>query len=109
MTSTEILSEQESSSLTRTDLAAALYEQVGMSYNEALDIVETILATMREEGIAALGGVKIPGFGSFVVRKKQARLGRNPKTKEAATISARNIISFYPSIQLKSLVNHESK
>ena len=90
--------------LTRSDLSEALYREVGLSRNESAQMVETILG--RISG-ALVGGenVKISSFGTFAVREKGARMGRNPKTGEEVPIDPRRVLVFRPSHIMKERVN----
>lgn len=90
--------------LTRADLSEAVYEEVGLSRNESASLVEQVL----EEVISTLvsgENVKISSFGSFAVRQKGERIGRNPKTGEEVPILPRRVISFRASHVLKERVN----
>jgi integration host factor subunit alpha len=94
----------ESRTITRADLAEAVYEQVGLSRNESSDLVEVLL----EEVCAALvngDNVKISSFGSFSVRKKGQRIGRNPKTGVEVPILPRKVLVFRASHVLKDRIN----
>ena len=94
----------ESKTITRADLAEAVYEQVGLSRNESSDLVEVLL----EEVCAALvtgDNVKISSFGSFSVRKKGQRIGRNPKTGVEVPILPRKVLVFRASHVLKNRIN----
>ena len=93
----------EATSLTRADLAAAVQTQIGLSRTESAQLVETVLG---EIGDALVGGsnVKISSFGSFVLRSKGLRIGRNPKTGEEIPITARRVVTFHASQKLKALV-----
>lgn len=90
--------------ITRADLSQAVYEQVGLSRNESADLVETVL----EEVCKALERgemVKISSFGTFQVRSKRQRIGRNPKTGTEVPISPRRVMVFKPSAILKQRIN----
>lgn len=94
----------ESKTITRADLAEAVYEQVGLSRNESSDLVEVLL----EEVCGALvngDNVKISSFGSFSVRKKGQRIGRNPKTGVEVPILPRKVLVFRASHVLKDRIN----
>lgn len=94
----------ETRTITRADLAEAVYEQVGLSRNESSDLVEVLL----EEVCAALvngDNVKISSFGSFSVRKKGQRIGRNPKTGVEVPILPRKVLVFRASHVLKDRIN----
>ncbi len=90
--------------LTRADLAEAIYTQVGLSRNESSALLETVL----ERIAAALEGgeaVKISAFGTFMVRQKGQRIGRNPKTGVEVPILPRKVLSFRASQVLKARIN----
>ncbi|HDH05396.1 MAG TPA: integration host factor subunit alpha [Nitrospirae bacterium] len=89
--------------MTKADLADRLYEKVGLPKKEATAIIETLFGSMK--GILAEGeSIKITGFGTFLVRKKNSRKGRNPKTGAELEIEQRKVVSFKPSLQFKALV-----
>lgn len=90
--------------LTRADLSEAVYEEVGLSRNESADLVESVL---DEIGDALVRGepVKISSFGSFAVRQKGQRVGRNPKTGEEVPIFPRKVLVFRASHVLKHHIN----
>ena len=92
--------------LTRADLADAVNRMVGLSRNESGQIVETVLNLILS-ALEAGEQVKISSFGTWIVRQKSARQGRNPKTKAPATISARRTVVFRPSQILKKITNGE--
>lgn len=93
--------------LTRSDLSEAVYREVGLSRNECAQLVETILGLVSEALIEG-DAVKISSFGTFSVREKGARIGRNPKTGEEVPIDPRRVLVFRPSHILKDRVNHEN-
>src|SRR5262245_33102092 len=90
--------------ITRADLAEAVYEQVGLSRNESADLVEAVL---NEVSASLVKGenVKISSFGSFSVRQKGERIGRNPKTGVEVPISPRRVLVFRASHVLKDRIN----
>jgi integration host factor subunit alpha len=89
--------------MTKANLADKIYEKIGLSRKEAVDIIETLFDSMK--GILSEGeSIKITGFGTFLVRKKSARKGRNPKTGSELEISQRKVVTFKPSLQFKALV-----
>ena len=88
----------------KVDIANELYEKIGISKKEALDIVELVLDTLKES-LKNGEVVKIAGFGNFVVRNKRERKGRNPKTGEEIGISPRKVVTFRPSHIFKQHVN----
>jgi integration host factor subunit alpha len=89
--------------LTRADLAETINRKLGFSRAESLELVEAILAKMCE---AMAGGqnVKISGFGSFVLRDKRERVGRNPKTGVEVPITPRRVMTFRASQKLKDRI-----
>ena len=90
--------------VTRADLSEAVYQEVGLSRNESADLVESVL---DEIASALVRGemVKISSFGSFAVRQKGQRIGRNPKTGEEVPILPRRVLVFRPSHVLKNRIN----
>ena len=90
--------------LTRMDLSEAVFREVGLSRNESAQLVEAVLEHMSD---ALVDGeqVKISSFGTFSVRDKTARVGRNPKTGEEVPILPRKVLVFRPSQVLKSQIN----
>ncbi len=90
--------------ITRADLAESIYQEVGLSRNESADLVEAIL----EEIAATLvkgDNVKISSFGSFSIRQKGERIGRNPKTGVEVPILPRRVLVFRASHVLKDRIN----
>ena len=89
--------------LTRMDLSEAVFREVGLSRNESAQLVESILQHMSN---ALVSGetVKISSFGTFSVRDKAARIGRNPKTGEEVPIHPRRVLTFRPSYLMKDRV-----
>jgi integration host factor subunit alpha len=90
--------------ITRAHIAEMIYTQVGLSRNESADLLESVLdriASRLENGES----VKISGFGTFSVRQKGRRIGRNPKTGEEVPILPRRVLVFRPSHVLKAQVN----
>ncbi|MFT7370595.1 MAG: integration host factor subunit alpha [Alteromonas macleodii] len=89
--------------LTRMDLADAVHDEVGLSRNESADLVESVL-THISDSLANGDDVKISSFGTFSIRDKAARIGRNPKTGEEVPITPRRVLSFRPSHLMKDRV-----
>lgn len=89
--------------LTRMDLADAIHEEVGLSRNESAQMVEAILRQISDALVAG-EQVKLSSFGTFSTREKNARVGRNPKTGEAAAIEARRVLTFRPSHLMKERI-----
>lgn len=94
----------ESLALTKADLAHLLYIQVGLNKREAKEIIDEFFEAI---GVALEHGqeVKLSGFGSFSLREKRQRPGRNPKTGEEVPVSARRVVVFHASHKLKEQVN----
>ena len=90
--------------ITRADLADTIYEQVGLSRNESADLVETIINEISDT-LAAGDSVKISSFGSWSIRQKGERIGRNPKTGEEVPITPRKVLVFKASHVLKNKIN----
>jgi len=91
----------------KLDLATEIKQRVGgMSKKEAGLLVNILLDTMRDTLVSG-DNVKISGFGSFVVRQKKDRVGRNPHTKEELIIPARKVLTFKPSQVLRDLLNRK--
>jgi integration host factor subunit alpha len=94
--------------LTRMDLSEAIVRNVGLSRNESADMVETVLNYMSDALVEG-DQVKISSFGTFSIRDKAARVGRNPKTGEEVPISPRRVLTFRPSHLLKERVADGNK
>ena len=90
--------------LTRADLAEALVNKVGLPRNESQEIVELVLAEISTT-LARGEGVKLSSFGSFGIRQKGQRIGRNPKTGEEVPITPRRVLVFRPSNIMKERIN----
>ena len=91
------------STLTRADLADAINRKMGLSRAESLTLVETILDNMSD-ALASGENVKISGFGTFLLRDKTQRVGRNPKTGIEVPITPRRVMTFRASQMLKDRV-----
>ena len=91
--------------MTKADIAKELYERnhKWLSRNEASDMVELLVDTLKEH-LAEGETIKIAGFGTFTVRKKGERMGRNPRTREEIPIPRRKVVTFKASNQLKAVV-----
>jgi len=92
--------------LTRAHLARAVQGAVGLPRHEAADLVEMVLDEIFEK-LVQREEVKLTAFGTFQVREKQERLGRNPRTGEGARIAARLVVTFRPSHILRSRIEGE--
>lgn len=94
--------------MTRADLSEAVYQEVGLSRNESAELVETVLGQIST-CLTTGENVKISSFGSFLVRDKRGRIGRNPKTGEEVPIAPRRVLTFRPSQVLRSEINKRPK
>jgi integration host factor subunit alpha len=97
-----------SRTMTRADLSEALYQEIGLSRNESAAMVEKVLdevveALMRDDS------VKLSSFGTFIVRSKGGRIGRNPKTGQEVPIEPRRVLVFRPSHVLKDELNKRNR
>jgi len=90
--------------MTKADLTEAIYEKIGFSKKESAELVDMVFETIKET-LSDGENLKISGFGSFVVRKKDSRVGRNPQTGDAITISQRKVVTFKASPVLKEAMN----
>ena len=93
-----------SRTITRAQLSEAVYQEVGLSRNESADLLEAVLSQVSD-ALAQGETVKISSFGSFSVRQKGQRIGRNPKTGEEVPILPRRVLVFRPSQVLKGRIN----
>lgn len=101
------MTKTEDKNITRAELAEAIYHEVGLSLNESAKLLDQVLEEISlslEQG----NTVKLSSFGSFSVRNKKMRMGRNPKTGVDVPILPRRILSFRPSHILKKQVNEKN-
>ena len=96
----------EKSTVTKADIVEKVYQKIGFSKKEASELVEMVFDQLKNTLIAG-EKVKISGFGNFLVRAKNERVGRNPQTGEQIKISARRVLTFRPSQVLKGVLNGE--
>ena len=89
---------------TRADVGEAIYKEIGLSRKDSNDILDMILDEMTNELVKG-NDVKLSSFGTFALRNKKARAGRNPKTGVEAVISPRRVISFKPSQTMRKIIN----
>ena len=93
--------------LTKKDLINQIYMQLGFSKlvteNLLNDFLSTVILNLKEEK-----KLKLSGFGTFSVRRKKSRIGRNPKTRESKVISSRDVVLFKPSKEFKEFVNNKN-
>jgi integration host factor subunit alpha len=90
--------------MTKAEIVDLVYEKVGFSKKEAAEIVDLVFEIIKET-LEDSENIKISGFGSFVIREKNERRGRNPQTGEEITISPRKVLTFKPSQVLKKALN----
>ena len=90
--------------ITRAQLSKSVYQEVGLSRNESADLLEMVLGEIAS-ALTRGESVKISSFGSFSIRSKGQRVGRNPKTGEEVPILPRRVLVFRPSQLLKSRIN----
>lgn len=90
--------------ITRADVAEAIYEEIGLSRKDSSDILDMVLDEIVKE-LSNGNEVKLSSFGTFSLRDKKARAGRNPKTGIEAEISSRRVISFKPSQTMRKIIN----
>lgn len=90
--------------VTRADLSEAVYKEIGLSRSECSQIVESVLSEISDALVSG-EDVKLSSFGSFVVRHKNGRVGRNPKTGKEVPIDPRRVLAFRASHVLKEKIN----
>ncbi len=90
--------------LTRADLSEAVHREVGLSRTESADLVKAIIDAVAEAVVAG-ERVKLSSFGTFMIRDKGGRVGRNPKTGQEVPITPRRVLVFRPSQVMKSRIN----
>ena len=90
--------------ITRADVAETIYEEIGLSRKDSNDILDIMLDEIVKE-LSNGNDVKLSSFGTFSLRDKKERSGRNPKTGVAAVISSRRVISFKPSQTMRKIIN----
>lgn len=90
--------------LTRADLSEAVHRQIGLSRSESADLVKSMLDLMSDQLVEG-HTVKLSSFGTFMVRSKNGRIGRNPKTGEEVPITPRRVLVFRPSQVMKNVIN----
>ncbi len=90
--------------LTRADLSEAVHRQIGLSRSESADLVKSVLDLISDTLVDGQS-VKLSSFGTFMVRAKNGRVGRNPKTGEEVPITPRRVLVFRPSQVMKNVIN----
>ena len=93
--------------LTKKDLINSIYMQIGFSKNISENLIDDFLSTVVEN-LKNEKKLKLSKFGTFSIRSKKSRIGRNPKTKEQKTISDRDVVLFKASKEFKDLVNSKN-
>jgi len=93
--------------LTKKDLINSVYMQIGFSKNISENLIDDFLFTITEN-LKNEKKLKLSKFGTFSIRTKKSRIGRNPKTKEQKTISDRDVVLFKASKEFKDLVNSKN-
>ena len=91
-------------SVTRADLCEAVHQEIGLSRSESSELVEQVLDEVCSTLVAGTN-VKVSSFGSFVLRNKGQRIGRNPKTGQEVPIEPRTVLTFRPSQLLRTRIN----
>ena len=91
--------------LTKKDIIKSIYLQIGLS-KKIIDLFLEDIIKILSNNIKENKKVKISKFGTFIVRNKKKRIGRNPKTKEKTNVSERNVLLFKPSKELKKYINN---
>jgi len=94
--------------LTRADLSESVQRSVGLSRTESAELVETTLGLISDALVSG-ENVKLSSFGTFMVRQKNGRMGRNPKTGEEVPINPRRVLVFRPSQSMKAKVNGDAE
>jgi integration host factor subunit alpha len=90
--------------LTRADLSEAVHRQIGLSRSESAELVKSVLDLISDTLVEG-ESVKLSSFGTFMVRSKTGRVGRNPKTGEEVPITPRRVLVFRPSQVMKNVIN----
>jgi integration host factor subunit alpha len=93
---------RERDHMTKADIVTLVLGKVGLPRNETQQIVEAVFETIKET-LKSGESIKISGFGTFTVRKKSARIGRNPKTKQEVEILPRRVVTFRASDHVKEI------
>ena len=92
--------------MTKADIVDKVHTATGLSKRDSIDMVEAVFSIMKNT-LEAGEALKISGFGSFLVKQKADRRGRNPQTGESITITARRILTFKPSTLLRHAINNK--
>ncbi len=92
--------------MTKADIVDNIHKSNGLSKKESFDILEAVFSIMKDT-LESGEKIKVAGFGNFEVKEKKDRKGRNPQTGEAITITARRVLTFKPSMTLKTAINQK--
>jgi integration host factor subunit alpha len=95
---------EDSMSYTKASIIDEICQKIGLPKKDSTDLVELLFDTMKQT-LERGENLKISGFGSFTVRQKKSRLGRNPQTGQAMEITARKVVTFKPSQVLRDALN----
>ena len=93
--------------LTRKDLVNSIYMQLGFSKQISENLIEDFFSTLIDN-LLKEKKLKLTKFGTFTIKQKKKRIGRNPKTKEEKIITERNVVSFKPSKELREFINFKN-
>jgi integration host factor subunit alpha len=99
----------DSATLTKAEIAQRVHEALGVSINEASGLLDDLIETVKETLANGDGQLKVSGFGTFQVRAKNARMGRNPRTRQDILIGQHRVLVFRPSNVLKAALNRSSE
>ena len=94
--------------LTKKDIINSIYMQIGFSKKISENLLEDILSLIIQN-LKKYKKIKLSKFGTFILKSKKSRIGRNPKTKEQKIISERNVVIFKPSKEFKFYINDNDK
>jgi integration host factor subunit alpha len=94
--------------VTKAEIVEIVQSSVDLPKKDAIEMVDSVFEMIRES-LEKGEGIKLPGFGNFVIQKKRERIGRNPKTGEKMAITARKVVTFKPSTILRDRVNNNKK
>ena len=94
--------------VTRNDLAEVLYQEVGLSKDDCRKLLDDVLNQIAD-ALVEDEEIKLSNFGSFTIRHKNERVGRNPRTGETAVVSARKVVTFKPALELRRMVDGREK
>jgi integration host factor subunit alpha len=96
--------QEKEHSMTKADIAARIQDETGLTKKDSAELLESVFEIMKAT-LESGDTLKISGFGSFIVKQKADRRGRNPQTGDAITIEARRVLTFKPSTLLRQALN----